>query len=434
MNYQETIDYLSARLPMYQRTGKAAYKASLENTWKFDKYFKSPHKKYKTVHVGGTNGKGSVCHMLASVLQNAGYTTGLYTSPHLFDFRERIKVNGMPVPENYVVEFVKKHSEFFEKIQPSFFEMSVFMAFNYFASRKVDIAIIEVGLGGRLDSTNVVNPLFSVITNIGHDHMNFLGNTLEKIAHEKAGIIKDKIPVVIGESDSKVDYIFAKIAEEKSSPLIYADLQYSSKYSLMSADNMQVFNIEKGSQILYPNLKTDLLGIYQGKNLLTALTCINLLKDSGISIDNIDIYKGLKRITANTGFYGRWQVKGYDPKIVCDTAHNIEGLKLVIDQVKNTPYKNLHIIIGFVKDKNVDDFLKLFPQNAVYYFTRADVPRALDENIILEKSKRYNLKGKAYGSVREAYDSACSSAGRNDMIFIGGSTFVVADFLKLENG
>jgi dihydrofolate synthase/folylpolyglutamate synthase len=434
MNYKETIDYLFARLPMYQRTGKSAYKATLENTWKFDRYFKSPHKKYKTVHVGGTNGKGSVCHMLASVLQNAGYTTGLHTSPHLFDFRERIKVNGIPVPENYVVEFVKKHSEFFERTRPSFFEMSVFMAFNYFASRKVDIAIIEVGLGGRLDSTNVINPLFSVITNIGHDHMNFLGNTLEKIAHEKAGIIKEKIPVVIGESDPNVNHVFTSIADAKSSPIIYADQQYSSEYSLISADNMQVFNIEKDNQICYPGLKTDLLGVYQGKNLLTALTCIDLLRDSGFSIDNIDIYKGMKRITGSTGFYGRWQVKGYYPKIVCDTAHNPEGLKSVINQIINTPYKDLYIIIGFVRDKNIDDLLKLFPEDAFYYFTRADIPRALDENIILEKSKRYNLKGKAYGSVGEAFNSARSSAGRNDMIFIGGSTFVVADFLKLENG
>ena len=289
MNYQETIDYLYAQLPMYQRTGKAAYKANLENTWKFDKYFKSPYKEYKTVHVGGTNGKGSVCHMLASVLQHAGYTTGLYTSPHLFDFRERIKVDGILITEEYVVEFVKKHSVFFKNTQPSFFEMSVFMAFDYFASRKVDIAIIEVGLGGRLDSTNIITPIFSVITNIGHDHMDFLGNTLDKIAYEKAGIIKNNIPVVIGESNSQINSVFSKIADQRSSPVIFADQKYSSQYSLLSADHMQTFNIEKDGQIFYPNLKTDLLGVYQGKNLLTSLTCIDLLKDSGFSIDNIDI-------------------------------------------------------------------------------------------------------------------------------------------------
>jgi dihydrofolate synthase/folylpolyglutamate synthase len=327
MNYKETVDYLYSKLPMYQRDGNAAYKASLDNTFRLDKYFKSPHKKYLTIHVGGTNGKGSVCHILTSVLQNAGYKTGLYTSPHLIDFRERIKVNSQLISEDYVIKFVKEHINYFESIQSSFFEMTVFLAFEYFAYMKVDIAIIEVGLGGRLDSTNIINPILSVITNIGHDHMEFLGSTIDEIAYEKAGIIKKSVPVIIGESDTKTDNIFERIAEGKSSPLYFADRIYSAGDSIFSADEMQVFNIEKESQIYYPNLKTDLLGIYQKKNILTALACIDFLKDNGFEIASIDIYNGLKKVITNTGFYGRWQIMKKEPCIICDTAHNLEGFK-----------------------------------------------------------------------------------------------------------
>jgi dihydrofolate synthase/folylpolyglutamate synthase len=432
MNYKETVGYLYSKLPMYQRDGKAAYKASLDNTVKLDKYFKSPHKKYMTIHVGGTNGKGSVCHMLTSVLQNAGYKTGLYTSPHLIDFRERIKVNSQLISEDYIIKFVEKHNSFFESIQPSFFEMSVFLAFEYFADMKVDIAIIEVGLGGRLDSTNIINPILSVITNIGHDHMEFLGDTLDEIAYEKAGIIKKSVPVIIGESDSQTDNIFIKTAKQKSSPLYFADKKYSTGDSLLSADDMQVFNIEKENKTYYPNLKTDLLGIYQKKNILTALACIDFLKDNGFEIANIDIYNGLKRVITNTGFYGRWQIIKKEPLIICDNAHNLEGFKSVISQIKNTTYKNLHLVIGFVKEKRIEDFLEIFPERAVYYFTRPDVPRGLDEEIILKKSKAFNLNGTAYKSVKKAYNAAISSADKDDMIFIGGSTYVVADFLMLE--
>jgi dihydrofolate synthase/folylpolyglutamate synthase len=417
---------------MYQRDGKAAYKASLDNTVSLDKYFKSPHRQYLTIHVGGTNGKGSVCHMLASVLQNAGYKTGLYTSPHLVDFRERIKVNSELISRDYVIGFVKEHISFFESIQSSFFEMTVFLAFKYFAYMKVDIAIIEVGLGGRLDSTNIINPVLSVITNIGHDHMEFLGNTLDEIAREKAGIIKKSVPVIIGESGSQTDNIFIKIAEQKSSSLYFADKKYSAAGTVFSADGMQVFNIEKDSEVYYPNLKTDLLGIYQKKNILTALACIDFLKDNGFEIANIDIYNGLKKVIPNTGLYGRWLIMNREPLIICDTAHNLEGFKSVMLQIRNTPYKNLHMVIGFVKEKNIEDFLGIFPENALYYFTRPDIPRGLDENIILEKSKAYNLKGKAYGSVKKAYMAAKSSADKDDMIFIGGSTYVVADFLMSE--
>ncbi|UCH15211.1 MAG: bifunctional folylpolyglutamate synthase/dihydrofolate synthase [Bacteroidales bacterium] len=432
MNYEGIIGYLYNKLPMYQRDGKAAYKASLENTVRLDKYFKSPHKKYLTVHVGGTNGKGSVCHILTSVLQNAGFKTGLYTSPHLIDFRERIKVNGELISEEYVVKFVNKHISFFDEVQPSFFEMSVFMAFEYFAYMKVDIAIIEVGLGGRLDSTNIINPVLSVITNIGYDHMEFLGNTLEEIAFEKAGIIKNSVPVIIGESDVKVNSIFIDIAKQRSSSIYIADRIFSPGSNLYSDDEMQILNIEKENQVYYPNLKTDLPGIYQRKNILTALACIDFLKEQGFEIANIDIYNGLKKVVTSTGFYGRWQIIRREPRIICDTAHNYEGFKSVISQIKNTSYKNLHIIIGFVKEKRIEDFLEIFPEKAFYYFTKPDVPRGLDENIIYEKSKTYNLKGKTYQSVQKAYKDALSSADKNDMIFIGGSTYIVADFLALE--
>ncbi len=432
MNYKETVDYLYSKLPMYQRDGKAAYRASLDNTVRLDKYFKSPHRQFLTVHVGGTNGKGSVCHMLASVLRNAGYTTGLYTSPHLIDFRERIKVNGELISEDYIIKFVEKHINYFESIQSSFFEMTVFLAFEYFAYMDVDLAIIEVGMGGRLDSTNIIVPVLSVITNIGHDHMEFLGNTLDEIAREKAGIIKKSVPVIVGESGSQTDNIFIKIAEQKSSPIYFADKKYSVSGNMFSADGMQVFNIEKDDQIYYPSLKTDLLGIYQNKNILTALACIDFLKDNRFEIASIDIYNGLKKVIQNTGLYGRWQIMNREPLVICDTAHNLEGFKSVMLQIRNTPYKNLHMVIGFVKEKNIEDFLGIFPEKAVYYFTRPDIPRGLDENIILERSKAYNLKGKAYESVEKAYMAAISSAVKDDMIFIGGSTYVVADFLMSE--
>jgi len=434
MNYHEAVDYLFSQLPMYQRIGQAAYKASLENTIKLDKHFKSPHKKYKTIHIGGTNGKGSVCHMIASVLHSAGYNTGLHTSPHLIDFRERIKINGELIPQAYVTRFVEGHMSFFIDIQPSFFEISVFLALDYFAASKVDVAVIEVGLGGRLDSTNIINPVLSVITNIGHDHMEFLGDNLDKIAIEKAGIIKQSVPVIIGESDSRTDNVFIKTAQRKSSAIYFADKIYNTGHGVYTADEMQVFNVEKEGHIFYPNLKADLLGAYQNKNLITTLASIDLLRENGFEIADIDIYNGLKKVITNTGFYGRWQVMGHNPHIVCDNAHNSEGLKQVIAQIETTPCRDLHMIVGFVKEKNIDDFLKFFPRDAVYYFTKPDIPRGLDENIIMEKAGKHNLKGKTYKSVGEAFHAARSSATRDDMIFVGGSTYIVADFLRLEKG
>jgi dihydrofolate synthase/folylpolyglutamate synthase len=432
MNYQESVDYLYNQLPVYQRVGKAAYKASLENTIKLDNYFRSPHKKYKTIHVGGTNGKGSVCHMLASVLHCAGYVTGLHTSPHLVDFRERAKINGELISRGYVTKFVRGHMSFFKDIKPSFFELSVFMALDYFASRKVEVAVVEVGLGGRLDSTNIIKPVISVITNIGHDHMEFLGDTLEEIAYEKAGIIKRSVPVIIGESDRHTDNVFISAAQKNNSEICFADKIYTSVNSVYTADEMQVFNIEKDGRIYYPGLKTDLLGSYQGRNVVTTLAAIDLLKKRGFEIADIDIYNGLKRVITNTGLQGRWQVMGHNPLIICDTAHNTEGFKQVISQICNTAYRNLHIIIGFVKEKNLDDFLDIFPRDAVYYFTKPDIPRGLNEKTTMGKAGRYGLKGKAYGSVGDAFNAARSSAAADDMIFIGGSTYVVAEFLKSE--
>jgi dihydrofolate synthase/folylpolyglutamate synthase len=432
MNYRESVEYLYNQLPVYQRVGKAAYKASLDNTIKLDNYFRSPHSKYKTIHVGGTNGKGSVCHMLASVLQSAGYVTGLHTSPHLIDFRERAKINGELVTKGYVTKFVSSHMSFFKDIQPSFFELSVFLALDYFASSKVEVAVIEVGLGGRLDSTNIVNPVISVITNIGHDHMEFLGDTLEEIAYEKAGIIKRSVPVIIGESDRRTDNVFIRSAQKNNSEIFFADKIYNAVHGHYTTDDMQVFNIEKDGRIHYPGLKTDLLGSYQGRNVITTLAAIDVLKKRGFNIADIDIYNGLKKVITNTGLQGRWQVVGYNPRIVCDTAHNAEGFKLVISQIGDTPCRKLHIIIGFVKEKNLDDFLDIFPRNAVYYFTKPDIPRGLNENITMERAGRYGLKGKAYGSVMKAFNAARSSAAADDMIFIGGSTYVVAEFLKSE--
>jgi dihydrofolate synthase/folylpolyglutamate synthase len=432
MNYRESVDYLYNQLPVYQRVGKAAYKASLENTIKLDSYFRSPHAKYKTIHVAGTNGKGSVCHMLASVLHSAGYVTGLHTSPHLIDFRERVKINGELMSRKYVTKFVSDHMSFFKDIRPSFFEISVFLALDYFASSNVEVAVIEVGLGGRLDSTNIINPVLSVITNIGHDHMEFLGDTLEEIAYEKAGIIKRSVPVIIGESDKRTDNVFISMAKKNNSEIYFADKIYTPVHGLFTADEMQVFNIEKHGQIHYPGLKTDLLGIYQCRNVATTLAAIDILKMRGFEIADIDIYNGLKKVAANTGFQGRWQVMGHNPRIVCDNAHNAEGFKQVISQISDTPYRNLHMVIGFVKEKNIDDFLGIFPRDAVYYFTKPDIPRGLNENITMDKAGRFGLKGKAYSSVGEAVKTARLSAAADDMIFIGGSTYVVADYLKSE--
>ena len=390
---------------MYQRIGAAAYKVDVSNTLKLMAHLKKPQSSFKSVHVAGTNGKGSTSHMLASVLQDAGYKVGLYTSPHLKDFRERIKLNGKMMPEQKVVDFVENHRSFFEENQLSFFEMTVGLAFDYFKNEKVDIAIIEVGLGGRLDSTNVINPEVSVITNIGLDHTQFLGTTLAEIASEKAGIIKSKIPVVIGEAKPETTAVFIDKARKEKSPILFVEEEE------------------------LPEFKTDLLGNYQIKNYKTAYATLGVLKQKGWGISNKNIENGFLNVVKNTGLQGRWQLLNKSPKVICDTAHNIEGLSLVLNQLKKEDFDQLHIVLGVVADKNLDAILPLFPKNAIYYFCKPAVIRGLAVAKLQQKARAYELIGASYVSVSEAYKSAMTAAKAKDLIFIGGSTFVVAEIL-----
>lgn len=429
MNYQKTLDWLFKQLPMYQRDGKAAYKANLNNTLELDRYFDHPHQDFKTIHVAGTNGKGSVSHMLASVLQESGYKVGLYTSPHLKDFRERIKINGKMIAEEDVVDFVQDHQQKFEEISPSFFEMTVAMAFDHFAKEKIDVAVVEVGMGGRLDSTNIIQPDVSVITNIGLDHTAFLGNHLGQIALEKAGIIKQDVPVIIGESHKETRDVFIKKAQECDSELFFADQEYQIDYAMYSVDDKQVFNVKSMNTIIYKDLKLDLLGAYQQKNLLPALKCLDLLKQKGYEITDRSLYQGLESIVPNTGLKGRWQILSHNPTIVCDTAHNVEGISYILDQINQTAYKNLHIVFGVVDDKKIDRILEMLPREAEYYYTKARIPRALDQEILKAKAIEHQLKGDSYSEVSLAVKKAKKNAESNDLIFIGGSTFVVAEVL-----
>ncbi len=405
INYSKTIAWLFAQLPMYQRVGQSAYKADLTATINLADYLQNPENEFKSVHVAGTNGKGSTSHMLASVFQEAGYKTGLYTSPHLKDFRERIKINGKMIPKQYVSGFVEKHKPYFEKNQLSFFEMTVGLAFDYFRKEKVDIAIIEVGMGGRLDSTNIINPEVSVITNIGLDHTQFLGNTLEKVAVEKAGIIKSGVPVIIGETLPETKLVFEKIAKEKNAAITFAE----------TIDPL--------------NYTSDLKGGYQQKNIKTVLATIRVLQEKGWKILEENILNGLLNTFKNTGFIGRWQVLREIPKVICDTGHNKEGLQLVMEQLKKENYKNLHIVLGMVKDKDLASVLPLFPQNATYYFCKPNIPRGLDASLLLTQARVFGLIGEEYISVGKAYAEALAAAENDDLVFVGGSTFVVAEVL-----
>jgi len=411
---------------MYQRIGSAAYKANLNNTIKLDNYFNNPHKKFKSIHIAGTNGKGSVSNMLASIFQEAGYKVGLYTSPHLLDFRERIRINGEMIPEIEVINFIDKNNDIIDNIKPSFFEMTVAMAFNYFSEQKVDFAIIETGLGGRLDSTNIINPLLSVITNISLDHVAFLGNTLKEIAIEKAGIIKENVPVVIGRSQNETKEIFLAKAQQKSADILFADTRFdvfrkNNEYSVHNLNDNNIYNI-----------KLDLFGDYQKENLLTVLTAFEILnKQKYISISDKTITDGLKKITKNTNFAGRWQIIKKTPLTICDTGHNLDGVKSIVTQINKQKFNNLHFVLGTVNDKNIDEILKLLPKNAKYYFTNANISRALNRNILAKKAISYNLNGETYETVKIAYFSALKNATANDMIFIGGSTFIVAEVLDL---
>lgn len=402
MNYQQTLDWMFAQLPMYQREGKTAFKKDLSNTLAFSKELNFPEKRFKSIHVGGTNGKGSTSHMLASILQEAGYKVGLYTSPHLKSFTERIRINGVEIPKRKVSSFINKNKGFLESQKLSFFEMTVGMAFDYFANEKVDIAVIEVGLGGRLDSTNIIKPEVSVITNIGLDHTQFLGETLPEIAFEKAGIIKENIPIIIGEKQESVKDVFITKAHECRSSLFFA------------SDNNESYI-------------TDLLGDYQINNSKTAVEAINQLKGFKISIKNIS--DGLINVVKNTNLKGRWQILQENPKVICDTAHNKEGLKIVLNQLKKETFKKIHFVLGVVSDKKLEEVLPLFPKEATYYFCKPNIPRGMSEEVLYKKAAFFELKGKKYSSVKKAYKNALSNANQRDIIYVGGSTFVVAEII-----
>jgi len=406
MNYSETLDWMFGQLPMYQKQGASAYKEDLTNTILLANHLNNPEKEIKTIHVAGTNGKGSTSHFLASILQEAGYKTGLYTSPHLKDFRERIKINGDDISEDFVVDFIASNKSFFEENQLSFFEMTVGLAFDYFRQENVDIAIIEVGLGGRLDSTNIISPLLSVITNIGLDHIQFLGNTIEKIASEKAGIIKPKTPVVIGEYTSETKPVFENKAKESQSEIFFA------------------------SELIQETYPSVLLGDYQVQNKKTVLQAICVLQSQNqFKISEENIKDGFWNVVKNTGLQGRWQQLGTNPKIICDTAHNKHGLEIVMKQLQREEFDILHFVLGVVNDKDLDDILPLFPKSANYYFCKPNIPRGLEASILAEKATNFGLNGKVFNSVTEAYVEANKNASQNDFIYIGGSTFVVAEIL-----
>lgn len=403
MTYEETVNWMYAQLPMYQSQGKVAYKEDLTNIIKLSNHLNNPEKKFKTIHVAGTNGKGSTSHMIASVLQEAGYKVGLYTSPHLKSFTERVRINGIEIPKDYVIKFISQNKDFFEKEELSFFEMTVGLAFNFFAEERVDVAVIEVGLGGRLDATNIISPEISVITNIGLDHTQILGDTLEKIATEKGGIIKENIPVVIGEKQDEVAFVFEKIAKNLKSELIFA------------------------SEINIPTFKTDLLGSYQKKNSRTAVYTLKQLK--GFSITDLHIKNGLLKVVENTNLKGRWQILNEVPKVICDTAHNKEGLTYVLEQLKKETYDKLHIVLGVVSDKKLDEILPLFPKEAIYYFSKPDMYRGLNEEKLQKEAKKYEMKGGKYTNIKSAYKEAVKKSKKEDLIFIGGSTFTVSEIL-----
>jgi dihydrofolate synthase/folylpolyglutamate synthase len=405
MTYQDTVNWMFSQLPMYQRQGKTACKEDLSNTLKLSDYLHNPESKFKSIHVAGTNGKGSTSHMLASILQEAGYKVGLYTSPHLKDFRERIKINGKEVSKQFVIGFVKRNRSFLELNRLSFFEMTVGMAFDYFAKQKVDIAIVEVGLGGRLDSTNIITPEVSVITNIGLDHTQFLGNTLEAIAGEKAGIIKDNVPIVIGETQPETEQIFINIAKRKNAKIVFAD------------------------KAIKEYFQSDLEGNYQEKNIKTVLQTIKELQQKGFVVTRKHVETGLSNIVKNTGLKGRWQVLQERPKVICDTAHNREGINAVVKQLLAEKYKSLHIVFGVVNDKDLSTLLDLLPKKAMYYLCKPNISRGMDAEELKQNFKQLGFNAESYTSVNNAFQGALKNANTNDLIFVGGSTFVVAEII-----
>lgn len=429
MNYQQTLDYLYSALPMFQRIGSAAYKADLNNTIAICKVLDHPENKFRSVHVAGTNGKGSTSHMIASILQEAGLKVGLYTSPHLKDFRERIKINGEMISQTYVVDFVAKYKTEFEQISLSFFEMTVGLAFSYFAEQKVDIAVIEVGLGGRLDSTNVINPEVSVITNISFDHVALLGDTIEKIAGEKAGIIKKNVPVVIGETNEITKKIFLDKANEVQAPILFSHelFQVVNAHQIHEDKMYLSMDVKKDGLDVYPKLKSELPGSYQQKNIPAVLLTVDELNKKGFNLSEGNVRNGIEKVIRNTGLLGRWQVLSSTPLVIADTGHNEAGIKEVLAQIGRTPHQQLHFVLGVVNDKDISSILKLLPETAIYYFCKAQIPRALDANELKQQANSAGLTGEVYESVIDALAAAKKNAAENDLVFVGGSTFTVAE-------
>lgn len=428
LSYQETLEFLYAQLPMFQRVGAVAFKKDLGNTKALCKTLGNPEKRFKSIHIAGTNGKGSVSHMLAAILQSAGYKTGLYTSPHLRDFRERIRIDGHMIFEQEVVAFTDKMRPVIAEVSPSFFELTVAMAFDHFAQNEVDIAVIETGLGGRLDSTNVITPILSVITNIGWDHMDLLGDTLPLIAAEKAGIIKPDVPIVVGELQEEVAAVFEQHANERRSFLKFASKSWEARKSGES-NGQQFFDVYKNGKPKFGDLATDQLGIYQARNLVTVLAAMEQLQAQGWDLEEDSLRKGIASVGKLTGFKGRWSILQQDPLVVADTAHNEPGIKLLLQQIDQTPHDKLHMVISMVKDKDIEKVLSLLPKNAIYYFSKAGIPRGMEAELLREKASQHGLQGVGYLSLKEAYNEALAKAGKKDLVLVGGSTFTVAELI-----
>ena len=424
MNYEETLEYLYRQLPVFQQVGSAAYKPGLQNSEALDEYFGHPHRKFHTLHIAGTNGKGSVSHLLASILQLNGYKTGLYTSPHLVDFRERIRIDGQMIPRQEVIDFAEKHLAPTLHIHPSFFELTMMMAFDYFARQAVDAAVIEVGLGGRLDSTNIITPDLCVITNISYDHVQMLGHTLPQIAREKAGIIKHGIPVVIGEAQGEVKQVFIDKASEVGAPIFFAE-ECVHFDSARQSDRGWEFDSPE-----YPHLFGELGGLCQEKNAATVLTAVARLRELGYRITDQSVYEAFVHVTRLTGLMGRWQQLQASPRLICDTGHNTGGMQYIAHQLRNEHYDTLRIVIGMVNDKDISGVLAMLPKEATYYFTRASVPRALPQDKLEALATQAGLKGRSFPTVKEAVTAAQKESRPEDLIFVGGSTFIVADLLQ----
>lgn len=430
MNYKETIDWLFSQLPMFQRIGKAAYKADLKTTIALLNALGNPQEKFKTIHVAGTNGKGSVCHLLASILQEAGYKTGLYTSPHLKDFRERIRINGEVIPPEKVTQFVNTNQKTFDSLKPSFFEMTVGMAYDYFAEEQVDIAVLETGMGGRLDSTNISNPIITVITNIGYDHQQFLGDELQEIAREKAGIIKEGIPLVVGKKQAGVQDVFEEVASKKQATIYATDDHFEMRRIHTTDSSQQLFDVWLDGEMFLEKMDSPLLANYQAGNMATALQTIQVLEqNASFKLSNENLRNGISKVLENTGLQGRWQTLSTNPLTICDTGHNPEGIQAVVEQIGNTDFENLHFVFGMVNDKNPESILYLLPKQATYYFCKPEIPRGMDAVELKEAAFKAGLRGQYFNSVTDAYHSAVNNAGMKDLVFVGGSTFVVAEVL-----